>query len=632
MLKQTIATLFSPHRASLCSLALTLGVIAGCGPVIDDTPTGQAPEVGSVQQRVDEIFNEPFGWPELAKFNSVPSCTFAESLPFYEDTDEEHEVTCSLTLPTYKNIRRPLLFTANSSGVVLDCQDPERARLGGSVAISRWGREFEMIRIRSEQDVVGGDLVKDDQGYYMGRRPESIIIRDCTIEGATRIKGIQTRTHVNKSSHDPQGLLGDGKPTHVARARAIAPTNIVFERVTMIAKKATPLYVHDGANRITVVDSTITGDAGAKPGIYFDQESTEITILNSKVSVKSEKDWPSNGREQFAMDATSYDFLVGNRVAQLDDGGSNLYRNCGEHSTIRYSTPSYNVIFGNQYVYKKFHQPILDDRKRYAVHLSSRNGGKDYCSDDKYRTWLPPILDAEGNIVSYQADTDFPAGPDTSFSTVKDNAHDNIVTGNEFLNRAPKNYMKNSSGLFNFTAGNREVREFSSGKKACFSPQSFGRVLNHGNTETVDWFINGDPACAHLTCDDGVLDIVEDISCPSRSDPIHFDCRTTDDNNGCQNFLSCPVGQKVKWAKAACNLETGPVTDDQLASVPPGNLKVVRRSDNLADGGCYVLGAALADGMVGVTPNPGVRTVNIACKEKDKNGGDCHVRAEFACE
>lgn len=637
MRQRSVPTTVSFHGASICSLALTLGMVAGCGTA-DGTSVGGAPEVGSVQQRVDEIFDRPFGILDMAKFGTADPCSYTEALEFYRDTDEGIQITCSLTVPTYRRISRPIKFGPRSSGVILDCQDPERAYYGSPPAISRWGRDVEMIRIHSEPDVDGDEdaFVKDDAGFYTGERPEGIIIRDCTIEGKTRIAGLTNRTRINKASHDPQGLLGDGMPTHVARARAIAPTDIVFQRVTMIGVGSTPLYVHDGVTRLTLVDSKVTGDAGSKPGIYLDQESTEITILNTRLSVKSDKDWPATGREQVAMDGTSYDFLVGNVVSQLDDGGFNLYRNCGEHSTIRYSTPSYNTIYGNQFIYKKFHQPVLDSRKRYAVHLSSRNGSysrwNDYCAADNLRTWLPLVIDPIDGTLSYPFDSDFPTGPDTSFSTSKDNAHDNIVTGNELLNRSPKNYMKNSSGKYNFTAGNREVREFSSGKKACFSPLSFGRVLNHGNTETVPWFINGDPACAHITCNDGELETVEDISCPSADAPIAFECRAEGTNDGCQNFLSCPLGQKVKWVKAACNLELGPVSDQELVGVLKYDAKVTRESDNSSDGACYVLGTTVSVGTKPITINPGVRTVNIGCKEKDSNGGDCHVRAEFGCE
>ena len=76
----------------------------------------------------------------------------------------------------------------------------------------------------------------------------------------------------------------------------------------------------------------------------------------------------------------------------------------------------------------------------------------------------------------------FPNTFDTTFITQDDNAHDNIVTSNEFLNRPPKSYLKNSSKLNNFTAGNREVRQFSPQKrplKPTAAPSSTGMAPTH---------------------------------------------------------------------------------------------------------------------------------------------------------
>jgi hypothetical protein len=139
------------------------------------------------------------------------------------------------------------------------------------------------------------------------------------------------------------------------------------------------------------------------------------------------------------------------------------------------------------------------------------------------------------------------------------------------------------------------------------------------------------------------------------------------DNNGCSNVLSCPVGKRVVNIRAACNLESGSVSDSQLAGVPWGNVRVVKDSEtNVNNGKCYALSAAISSGTKFLPPQttwsvlerawhtntyplsqgpppspvevqvilpnaPGVRSVNVGCSEKDSNGGDCHVRAEFTC-
>jgi hypothetical protein len=675
MKQRSILGMISTRRALLCSLALTLGTVAGCGTVPDETPAGGEPEVASTSQRLDQIFDEPF---VMGQFGTAQSCqilangTYRQEL--LRDTDEPIDITCSLTLQRlgtegpYETIKRPLKFVgrsdypgregSSSSGVILDCQDQFRPQ-GSPASISNGGADLQMIQIRSNYP--HPFQTTDDGMYALDGRPENIMIQNCSIEGRVRIAGLQgAGDHLIESSHDtddPEDRDDNGEPRHVARARALAPTNILFRNVTLFGRGSSPLYVSAGVTRFTMVDSVVDGLSGRQPGIYFDAESTENTILNTRLSVRSNKRG-NIGREQLAVDSSSYNFIVGNRVSGLDDGGVNLYRNCGEHGTVRYTTPSYNVIVNNQFNYRKY-KLNQASRDRYAVHLSSRNGPysprtNPYCEHDRRLPGVEPTYD-QGGFPIYPIDTDFPNTFDTTFITDNDNAHDNIVTSNEFLNRPPKSYLKNSSKLNNFTAGNREVRQFSSGNKACFSPLSFGRVLLHGNTERVRLpvFIGeGIPVCVQIGCSDGELQVVSDetdLACPEPGTPIPVECRATQDNNGCQNILSCPLGQKVTSVKAACNLELGSVTDAELALVPAGNVRVVRVSDIPSDGACYVLGASASTGTRPVTIQQtynlfqsgwpvtiplhnGVRTVNIGCKEKDSSGGDCHVRAEFTCE
>jgi len=680
MKQRSLSTMVSSRRASLGSLAFTLGIVTACGPVPDasfDSPDGA---VGSTTQALDQIFAEPqlFGG-----YNTAPSCQTLANAAYRQellgDTDEPIDITCSLTLQRlgtqgpFETIKRPLRFGGASSGVVVDCQDQLRPA-GSAASVSRGYQELEMIGIRSSYPY---PLQTTEDGLYaleriqvddqeVDDRPHNILIQNCTIEGHVTIAGIR-RGHGNDgirhfaaSSHDtdePEDRDANGRPLHIARVRALGPTDIVFSRVTFKGTGATPLYVNPGVSRVTIIDSVFEGSSEEDVGIYLDAESTENTILNTTLRVTSKKNgwwkplvwWDTYGREQIAVDGSSYNFLVGNRVSGLNTGGFNLYRNCGEHGAVRYSTPSYNVIVNNQFIYKNYHLSNAS-RNRYAVHLSSRNGSyskhNDYCADDTILPGSEPIIDSTG-VPIYPTDNNFPRDIDTTFNTKNDNAHDNIVTNNEFLNRTPKSYLKNSSKLNNFTAINREVSDFSSGRKACFSPMSFGRVLFHGNSETV--VVPNAEMCSRLTCNNGALEIEPDVDCLDPDAPIAIECTASQDNNGCSNILSCPLGTKVSSVKAACNLESGSVTDAQLAGVPAGNVRVVKASDNVKDGKCYVLSAAVSTGTTPVPvqmtwtavqsgrsvtiPNEnGVRTVSVGCSERDSNGGDCHVRAEFTCE
>jgi len=664
MKRRLLSGMVSSRRASL---ALTLGLVAGCGTGFEEAPAGPGPgpgpAVASIKQRFDQIFAEP---QRVFEFTPAPPCQGEERDALLEDTTVEQRITCSLTLEPHETIKRPIRFGGASDGVMVDCQDQLRerddkgnilvrwpdgkTRPGGS--ISNWGNNVEMLKIRS--DVPGapdGLEVDPETGFYVGDRPENIVVRNCTVEGWVKIAGLQgAGDHALYASHDTDDRDENGYPLYVARARNIAPTNILFDNVTLIGNGATPIYLRHGVTRFTMINSVIRGKSKEDVGVYFDSETTENTILNSTLAVSSDKGL-NRGREQIAVDGSSYNFIVGNRISGMDDGGVYVYRNCGEHGIVRYSTPSYNVIVNNQFVYKNYWHK--GSKNEYAVYLSSRNGPyspstNPYCDHDRRVPGAEPIFNQAG-FPTYPIDTNFPKDIDTSYVTDNDNAHDNVVTNNEFLNRSPKEYMKSKSKFYNYTAGNRKVGEFSRDKKACYAPWSFGRVLLHGNTDNVRANIDGESVCFGYTCNNGQLEPLTEQICPDPGRPIDVECRADQDDDGCQTFLSCPLGQTVKWVKAACNLESGTVSDRELAEVLHYDAKVVRPSDKVSDGACYVLGTTVSVGTkpiqvqqsqdiyengwpVTVPETNGVRTVNIGCKEKDSNGGDCHVRAQFACE
>jgi len=652
----------SSTRAALSGLAVALGIVAGCGTATDEAPAGREPAVGSVEQRFDQILDPPHDPQEFVR---APPCEDGnhdsernEYLGPEGDDGDVPVVTCSLTLNPNERIRRRLALRGGptneggSNGVVINCQDQLREKdKYGNVKVPSFSSSLgntEILGIRSNMRIVDDIYQKDPAtGFYEGARVEHVLVQNCTIAGKVVIAGLTRSDRVEQASHDIQGLIGDGLPNFVERARHIAPRNITFHNVRLIGLKATPLYIHTGVSRFTMVDSIVDGHAGSDPGIYLSPETTENTILNTKLTVRS--DSGQRGREQVAVDGSSYNFLIGNTVSGLDDGGYVLFRNCGEQGPIRYNTPSYNVIARNKFIYDDYHLSDLS-RDRYAVWMSSRNGSYSkynyYCYQDMYEPG------------TNRSDNAFPRDLDTSFSTAWDNAHDNIVTENEFLNRWPKDYIKSSSKLANFySAGNHRAEYtlvnrtgFSEDKRACYSPGSFGRVLLHGNSEIIHLMANGDPLCVEATCDDGHLETIGNVPCPAKTDPITVECRVHGSNDGCGNFKSCPLGTKVKSVKAACNLESGPVLYSDMRDTADGTVRVVTPSTKASDGVCYVLSQSIstggkplvvqqqlsweaANGSQIVTPTDnGVRTVNVGCKEKDKDGGDCHVRAEFTCE
>lgn len=595
------------RRAALPTLALALGAFVGCGGARGDDSPSPAGEVGAARQALGPT-----------------PCSDAQRAALLTPSTTRFDLHCSITLAPGEVIRRPLHFDGDSDGVILDCSDQDRDRGDdGRVlvpSISFFTEVDGAVEPALRLESMIFDFPNTGDGYYIGDRLENVTIRNCTVEGQTRVHATRMWTGGSRwtvlSSHNFD--WPDGADTsvagHVARVRTIAPTNVRFENVDLIAKGATPIYLGPGVSRFHLEDSTVRGAVSRGPGIYFDAESYENTILNSTLMVET------SSREQLAIDASSYNFIAGNRISGLNHGGIHLYRNCGEDGGIRYTPPSYNIVVNNRFVYRNFVQPILPALREYAVHLSSRNGpaswSNNYCGDDLWPS----------------EDFIYPWGIDSSYVTSRDNAQYNLVTNNQFLDRYPGDYIRDSSGNgTNVVGGNRGVDDFVIEPSPCYSRFSAGRLLDHGRTESTLITVAGIPTCLQYTCNDGTLEF-DTCDIPPVDEGIDFECQATGDNGGCDRFIPCPDGKYMAAVTAACNLELGRVTEDELASVPQGVLSVVRASDVVSDGRCYVLGTGIASGSTTVPVPPGIIGLNFGCRERDSNGGDCHIVGKFYCE
>jgi hypothetical protein len=103
-------------------------------------------------------------------------------------------------------------------------------------------------------------------------------------------------------------------------------------------------------------------------------------------------------------------------------------------------------------------------------------------------------------------------------------------------------------------------------------------------------------------------------------------------NKGCQKVAACPSGKKLVGAKAACNLEFGTVSSSAVQSITPNLIKVLKASDKVSSGSCNVGFNKLQKGQKEITSVKGFPSVAVACKEHDKNGGDCHIKGVLYCQ
>ena len=84
-------------------------------------------------------------------------------------------------------------------------------------------------------------------------------------------------------------------------------------------------------------------------------------------------------------------------------------------------------------------------------------------------------------------------------------------------------------------------------------------------------------------------------------------------------------------ATAACNLESGTISDAQLMSIAPGMISVLRASDNVSDGSCWLHTTKVSSGAADLQSIADRPYVQIGCKEHDSLGGDCQIRAAVYC-
>ena len=112
---------------------------------------------------------------------------------------------------------------------------------------------------------------------------------------------------------------------------------------------------------------------------------------------------------------------------------------------------------------------------------------------------------------------------------------------------------------------------------------------------------------------------------------VPFECTIEGNNAGCVRNIYCPSGL-VHGIIAACNLEWGTVSDEELSSVPLNYLWVVRASDNVDSGYCGVNSTWIRSDATEITLPVGSNRVTVYCREHDRNGGDCQIRGIRYCE
>ena len=500
--------------------------------------------------------------------------------------DSTVDIDCSFTLPLgHPDITKRLVLTGKAArGIEIDCNGAVID--GGPGTYHYQSKGANMIEVVSR--------TVETHPVWLAEQPRDITIRRCEVIGSVRVQPLDLWRSSNLQ------LLAEAsrRPGYVARLRANAPTGVRFEKMIFHGIQHSPIYIGTGVTDTSVVDSKFYGAVGGV-ALYLDVESSRNVIANNEFHVET-------NREIIAIDGSDHNEIVGNFFSALDHGGVELYRNCGEHRIVRFTTPSHNRIVNNVFYYDKY------DGSEAAVVLGSRDGkSRRYCGHDD----------------------DFPGGSgldDRSFAT------HNIVMQNQIYKRSIEESIKTKwtdVNVPNYVAYNETVSVHEERPSGCYVESAYGQFLRHGETTQLARDADGEPSCRQraLRCLDGELRTDLELLSACEIDQVSFSCRVEGDNRGCNASTICPAGTTRVRTFAACNLEYGSVSTAQLESVDGNGLRVVRPSTRVSDGYCYVGENGLREGET-VIEDRGNARVYFGCDEHDANGGDCHLRGELYCQ
>ncbi|MBI2521137.1 MAG: right-handed parallel beta-helix repeat-containing protein [Bdellovibrio sp.] len=497
-----------------------------------------------------------------------------EILALADEQNPQVKVDCHVSLPNKETIitKKIIIQGDRASGVVFNCN-------GGTIRPTQ--KTGYSIAIRSVQD-------SNDESIWS--RPTDVSIKNCTIEGAVRIYGMARNGEgddLRRSSY---------QTGHTARVQRNAPRNITLDNVVIIGSGTIPLYFSPGVTHSVLKNSEIKGK-GSSVAVYLDAESAYNTLKDNSIHLETES------REQVALDGSAYNKIMGNRFSGLNHGGIYLYRNCGEGGTVRHQAPQHNQMINNVFYYNKY------DGGNPAIWLGSRNGfwrklgtlfHLSYCHDD------------DGfNFGSSKSNRDY--------------ARYNVVAQNQIYKLRSSKMIVNDDES-NFITANQTVQSEIERLSGCVLSLDGENLFVTDNdyiaTRTSDYY------GLTYTCDDGEFHTTTELAIQK----MPFSCARSNSNSGCNKAVSCPNNKKIVGLKGVCNLESSSLPVIELQSTSLDLLRVARSSDRVSDGLCKLGGVSLSHGQRWLnTSLSATKSIEVACKEYDKNGGDCLIQGEILC-
>jgi len=502
-------------------------------------------------------------------------------------------VDCSCTIPKGKVITKKLLFEGDtSSNVTID---------GAGATIDGGGERILEIKSRM---------------YYSTRlkqwrweRPENITVRNFKVIGSARVWGMSETGEGYESVVNGVNLMKESskRSGHSERVQDAAPTNIIFDHLSITSNDRTPLYISPGVTRFQLLNSIINGTSSSV-AIYLDTESAYNTFRNNTIETKS------TNRELVAIDASAHNIFMNNRFSSLNRGGIYLYRNCGQNGVARHSTPTDNWIVNNVFYYDVYSgfEP--------AIFLGARSGRKPYCGDDiasPYGSGRSNLDYARFNIIMQNQ----------IYKRKRDEMIRTALRASETWPPHPDWIEANSP---NYIAYNFTVDEAVERKAGCYIGAGGFQTdfILDGRSAELLQVIGNRKEIYKCSCSDGILTrTLTNISVTT----VPFDFTNAGSNDRKERTVSCPSGLRIIGAKAGCNLEFGVVTENDLAAVSPNVIRVFKTSDNVSEGSCWINVNETKKENITLINIDGLTSVRVGCREHDNNGGECNIKGLLYC-
>ncbi len=364
----------------LCLLSVSSGVL--CGDAASDLSEPVEQLTGEhTGQLIDDLAVESAGTGESAETAELcPMRKLQQICAPATPSDSTVVMDCSLDFKQQdcmavgartNEITRKLLFHGSSASGIT-------ANFNGAHINAGMGQ----INHR-RQDIIEIASTVDQHGRW--QTPVNVNIRNALVTGSIRIFGM------GRNGESPYVRQSSQQSGHIIRAQAVAPSQIHLTNLHVVGTGRNPVYFSPGVTDSSLTESVITG-VSQRVGVYLDAETRRIQVRDNIFDVKTsdgsywgfyDRGWP-----QVAVDGSAHNTISGNVFKRVSNGAIFLYRNCGEGGTIRYTTPSHNLITNNRFELAAG----LDSMSAVSpiVFIGSRNYGLvenwmpgSHCNDDQ---------------------------------------------------------------------------------------------------------------------------------------------------------------------------------------------------------------------------------------------------------